>query len=104
MQASKPRCVGPLSGGRVSVAYHARETRLVHSRLVAIALAIILIGGGAGKASATPLKAMWGPGTHDGRSVFPTYRELGIQLYEDKLDWSVIATRRPRHPRNPNDA
>ena len=68
-----------------------------------LALAIILTGGGAGKANATPLKAMWGPGTHDGVSLFPTFRELGVQLYEDKLDWSLVAPRRPRHPRDPND-
>jgi hypothetical protein len=54
-------------------------------------------------AAGAGLKAMWGPGTHDGVSLFPTYRELGTQLYQDKLAWNQIVRRRPRHPRNPND-
>jgi hypothetical protein len=46
---------------------------------------------------------MWGPATHDGVSLFPTYRELGVKIYEEKLAWDSIAMRRPRSPRNPND-
>jgi len=49
------------------------------------------------------LKAIWGPATHYGVSLFPTYRELGAEIYEDRLQWNAIATRRPRNPRNPND-
>jgi len=54
-------------------------------------------------ASARGLKGIWGPGVRNGVSLFPTYRELGVQLYEDKLEWNLIARRRPRHSRNPND-
>jgi hypothetical protein len=50
-----------------------------------------------------PLKAMWGPGSHNGVSVFPTYRALGVKVYEDDLHWNVIALRRPKQPRNPRD-
>jgi hypothetical protein len=46
---------------------------------------------------------MWGPAVHDGISLFPTYRELGVKLYEDDLHWDSIALRRPRNARNPND-
>jgi hypothetical protein len=49
-------------------------------------------------------KGMWGPPTHNGISLFPIYNELGVTLYEDDLHWNAIATRRPRHPRNPRDA
>jgi hypothetical protein len=54
-------------------------------------------------AQAAPLKAMWGPAIHDGTSLFPTYRELGVKIYEDRLYWSSIAPHRPRNPRNPHD-
>ncbi len=53
--------------------------------------------------AATPLKAMWGPSVHDGESLFPVYRELGVRIYEEKLDWRSVAPRRPRNPLNPND-
>jgi len=49
------------------------------------------------------VKAMWGPAIHDGASLFPTYRDLGIKIYEDDLHWASIALRRPRSPTNPND-
>jgi hypothetical protein len=48
-------------------------------------------------------KGIWGPPTRNGSSLFPIYRELGVTLYEDDLHWNAIATRRPRHPRNPHD-
>lgn len=54
-------------------------------------------------AQASATKAMWGPAIHDGASLFPTYRDLGVKIYEDDLRWSSIATRRPRNPTNPND-
>lgn len=54
-------------------------------------------------ATPLPLKAMWGPATHDGISLFPTYRELGVKIYEDDLRWNSIAPRPPGSPRNPND-
>jgi hypothetical protein len=53
--------------------------------------------------SAEALKAMWGPVIHDGISLFSTYRELGVNIYEDRLNWSLIAPRHPRSPTNPND-
>jgi len=50
-----------------------------------------------------PLKAMWGPAIHNGTSLFPTYRDLGVRIYEDRLPWDSIALRRPRNSRSPND-
>jgi hypothetical protein len=46
---------------------------------------------------------MWGPAVHEGTSLFPTYQDLGVKIYEDRLSWYSIATRRPRNPTNPND-
>src|ERR1039457_5899954 len=48
------------------------------------------------------LKAMWGPAIHNGASLFPTYRDLGVKIYEDDLRWDSIALRRPQHPTNPD--
>jgi hypothetical protein len=73
---------------------------------IAIAIAVPLLGGGAveGASAAGPaLKAIWGPATRDGVSLFPTYKDLGDQLYQDSLRWDLVASRRPRHPRNPSD-
>jgi hypothetical protein len=58
---------------------------------------------GASAQGAPALKAMWGPATHDGVSLFPTYRELGVTIYEDGINWASVAARRPRNPRNPDD-
>ena len=49
------------------------------------------------------MKAIWGPSTSDGGSLFPVYKELGVSIYEEDLHWDLIATRRPRHPRDPSD-
>lgn len=54
-------------------------------------------------APAASLKAMWGPATHSGVSLFPTYQDLGVKIYEDRLPWQFIAPHRPHSPRNPND-
>src|SRR2546421_751435 len=31
------------------------------------------------------------------------YKQLGVSIYETRLNWSQIATRRPRHAASPND-
>jgi hypothetical protein len=50
------------------------------------------------------LKAIWGPDTlPDGRSAFPTYEQLGVDVLERQLVWRDVATRRPAHPRDPAD-
>jgi hypothetical protein len=54
-------------------------------------------------AEAASLKAMWGPAIHDGASLFPKYRELGVRIYEDDLRWNSIASYRPHDARNPHD-
>jgi len=67
-------------------------------------VALLLLSPAASSlAQASATKAIWGPATHDGVSLFPTYRELGVKIYQDHLQWSSIAPRRPRNPRNPND-
>jgi hypothetical protein len=46
---------------------------------------------------------MWGPGIREGVSLFPTFKELGVKIYEEQLHWNLIALQRPRRPRDPND-
>jgi hypothetical protein len=72
--------------------------RMVLVCCVIVLLAVEPMHGGA---QAYGLKAMWGPAVHDGVSLFPTYRDLGIKIYEDRLYWSSIAPRRPRSPNDP---
>ena len=56
-----------------------------------------------GEAGAATNKAIWGPAEVDGRSQFPIYHDLGVRIYQAKLDWSQIAPTRPAHPKNPAD-
>jgi hypothetical protein len=48
-------------------------------------------------------KAIWGPAYVNGASQFPRYRDLGVTIYQDRLDWSQIAPTRPARPRDPAD-
>lgn len=77
------------------------ELRIRIALLAGIVLTLLLSGVPTAHASA--LKAMWGPAIHDGISLFPTYRSLGIKIYEDDLHWNLIALRRPHSPTNPNE-
>jgi hypothetical protein len=66
--------------------------------LVAMLLAVL-----PATASAS-LKAIWGPDTlPNGRSAFPTYKKLGVDVLERQLSWRDTAKRRPAHPRDPKD-
>jgi hypothetical protein len=71
-------------------------------RLVVVFITLFIFAGATG-AQAADLKAMWGPAVQDGVSLFPTYRDLGVKIYEDRLPWQFVAQRRPRNPRSPND-
>jgi hypothetical protein len=67
-------------------------------------MALVLSSGLApSRAGAAGRKAMWGPWTRNGTSLFPVYRELGVSIYQDDLFWNQIAPRRPRHEQDPND-
>jgi hypothetical protein len=72
-------------------------------RYGAVALLAAIAVTAPASAKADSMKAMWGPAIHNGISLFPTYRELGVNIYEDRLNWSLIAPRRPHSPTNPDD-
>lgn len=49
-------------------------------------------------------KAIWGPlQLPNGRSAFPTYRELGVGIYQMSLVWPQAAPTRPVNPTDPTD-
>jgi hypothetical protein len=57
-----------------------------------------------GPAPQTEKKTMWGPITFaDGRSLFPTYRDLGVGIYGIQVHWDEIAPKKPADPTNPKD-
>ena len=49
-------------------------------------------------------KMIWGPVTFpDGRSAFPTYHRLGVNVFQIDLTWAETAPTRPADPDNPSD-
>lgn len=97
----------PTIGGLESYRRAVVSSRVTHSaRLIALAGAAWLLCALAGpmaQAHGAPLKAIWGPGIVNRTSRFPIYCDLGMKVYEDRLDWAQIARSRPRHPRDPRD-
>src|SRR4051794_34343219 len=78
-----------------------RRSSVAAALALTFTLTLVAATFGPSNARASGLKAMWGPATHDGVSLFPTYRTLGVKLYEDALRWNEIAKRRPRDAQNP---
>src|SRR5436309_3527417 len=55
-------------------------------------------------AHAPALKMIWGPvQLPNGRSAFPTYHRLGVQVFEIDLLWSQVAVSRPANAQDPRD-
>ncbi|MGZ5340246.1 MAG: hypothetical protein ACXWED_02400, partial [Solirubrobacterales bacterium] len=49
-------------------------------------------------------KAMWGETQFpNGKSLFPTYRDLGVGIYQTQIHWDQIAPRRPARPTDSKD-
>lgn len=58
----------------------------------------------AGTAQAAVPKMIWGPASlPNGKSAFPTYHRLGVQVFQIDLNWAQTAPRRPAHPQSPKD-
>ena len=50
------------------------------------------------------LKGFWGPvQAPSGTSEFPTYKRLGVKLYQTTVPWRFVAPTRPADPTNPDD-
>ena len=49
-------------------------------------------------------KGIWGPlKLPNGQSAFPTYQELGVDVYQMSMVWYRVAPTKPADPTNPND-
>ena len=77
---------------------------LTRTRILLILAAVMLLALPA-SADAAPSrkKAIWGPATVNGRSQFPIYRDLGVGIRQDRVNWSHVARTRPANPRDPLD-
>jgi hypothetical protein len=61
-------------------------------------------GSDAGHRRQAVEKAIWGPvRLPDGSSAFPRYQQLGVQVFQIQLRWSLAAPTRPRSPEDPED-
>jgi len=74
------------------------RARIAARMLLTLAVAACAFGVGAQGASAAMKKGFFGETTHDGASVFPIYRDLGVQT---QLRWERVAASGP--PANPTD-
>jgi hypothetical protein len=54
-------------------------------------------------ATAARHKAIWGPVEFRGASQFPTYKRLGVGIYQTSISWPDVAATRPVDPTNPSD-
>jgi hypothetical protein len=89
----------------------------MRTRWSSLALSCIFLALGTtspGVAQARLVKSLWGPAelpagnvrcpTQAARcSAFPTYRELGVDVFQFQLHWDEVAPTRPSNPRDPED-
>ncbi len=70
-----------------------------------VAGAIALPMSAAAGSRRTPVaKMIWGPVTMpSGRSAFPIYHKLGVNVFQIDLDWATTAPTRPADAQNPDD-
>ena len=66
--------------------------------LTTVAITLATAGPAMGAA-----KAIWGPAKVGGESQFPIYHDLGVDIYQAKLNWSQVAPTRPASPADPGD-
>jgi hypothetical protein len=68
---------------------------------IALAAALLLVSAAPAQAE---IKSIWGSTElNSGRSAFPVYRDLGVDMLQEQLVWNVVATSRPANPRDPRD-
>jgi hypothetical protein len=81
---------------------------LRRSPLIVLALCAALLAL-APAAQARGTKAIWGPAKNaadqpcPGCSLFPTYKQLGVDVYEFQIPWDQVAPTQPANPRDPAD-
>lgn len=80
-----------------------RLSSIRHGLAALAALVALASAAEPAAAEITPKKSMWGPASYRGESVFPTYADLGVGIYQTAIRWDRIASRRPGEPVNPAD-
>ena len=74
------------------------------NRRICLALAVAAAALLSAAPAQAEIKSIWGPtNLRDGRSAFPIYRDLGVDVVQEQLVWNGVATSRPVHPRDPRD-
>lgn len=48
-------------------------------------------------------KGFWGPGFKAGTDPFPIFRQLGVSIVQQELNWNTVAPTPPRHATDPKD-
>jgi hypothetical protein len=70
---------------------------------IAACAAASLLAAAPATASAS-IKAIWGPNKlPSGRSAFPMYERMGVEMLQVQVAWRDVARTRPADPRNPGD-
>ncbi len=70
------------------------------ARVVLFATLLLAISPAAASAFS---KAIWGDAYRNGVNQFPIYKQLGVSIDEQTLQWSSVALQQPADPTNPND-
>jgi hypothetical protein len=73
-------------------------------RKALLCLGVAAVLPSTGSAAVTTKKSMWGPASVGGVSQFHVYEDLGVGVWQARLSWVAVATRRPDRPRDPADA
>ena len=80
---------------------------MARSRPRGFALAVGLVVGAVNLGATAPAhafnKGFWGPALVEGRNDFSIYKDLGVSVYQTRLDWDAIAPQRPKRPTDPRD-
>ena len=97
----------PASANTSAPAAPRRGPAIVLLALV-LAVAALVAPGSASAQTGTPApqtlkKAVWGVTSHNGVSLFPFYRDLGMGIFQTQVRWDAIAPTRPANPTDPND-
>jgi hypothetical protein len=71
--------------------------------LLGVVVFLAAVSAGGSSATAARHKAIWGPLESEGVSQFPTYKSLGVGIYQMSINWATVAPTRPADPTNPSD-
>jgi hypothetical protein len=82
--------------------------------VVALFCCVLAVAAFAAPARAEAVKAIWGPTELEAGnaacppggepcSAFPTYKRLGVDVFQYQVHWDEVAPTRPRDPRDPDD-